>query len=75
LPEEPLPLKKHTIQAAIGKLQEELIYFFEVFDKNAGLKTVHPAFGELDFTENIQVMHKHAVHHLKQFGAEPQTTG
>ena len=28
LPEEPLPLRKQTVQAAIGKLQEELIYFF-----------------------------------------------
>lgn len=74
LPEEPLPMRKHTIQAAIGKLQEELIYFFDVFDKNPGMKTVHPAFGELDFNENIQAMHKHAVHHLKQFGVEPKVT-
>jgi hypothetical protein len=72
LPEEPLPLKKHTVQAAIGKLQEELIYFFEAFEKDPQLKTVHPAFGELDFNENIQVMHKHALHHLKQFGIDPQ---
>lgn len=74
LPEEPLPLKKHTVQAAIGKLQEELIYFFDVFENKPELKTMHPAFGELDFNENIQVMHKHAIHHLKQFGAEPKAT-
>jgi len=70
LPPEPLPLKKHTKEAAIGKLQEELIYFFEVFENEPAKKTVHPAFGELNFEENIQIMHKHAVHHLRQFGIE-----
>jgi hypothetical protein len=71
LPEEPMPLRTHTIQAAIGKLQEEVIAFFETFDKNPGLKTVHPVFGELDFNENVQLLYKHMLHHLKQFGVEP----
>lgn len=70
LPEEPAPLKKHTREAAIGKLQEELIYFFEVFEKHPGLITTHPVFGDLNFEENIQIMHKHALHHLRQFGVE-----
>ena len=68
LGEEPAPLKKHTKEAAIGKLQEELIYFFEAFEKNPVLITTHPVFGELNFEENIQIMHKHALHHLRQFG-------
>ena len=68
LGEEPAPLKKHTKEAAIGKLQEELIYFFDVFDKNPGLKTINPIFGELDFEMNVQLLHKHALHHLRQFG-------
>ena len=72
LPEEPLPLKKHTKEAAIGKLQEELIHFFEVFEKDPRLKTTHPVFGELDFDANIQILHKHALHHLKQFGINVQ---
>ncbi len=70
LGEEPAPLKKHTKEAAIGKLQEELIHFFETFDKHPGLKTTNPIFGELDFDLNIQLLHKHALHHLKQFGIE-----
>ncbi len=32
--EEPLPLRYKTVQAAIGALQQELIYFFEAFEKN-----------------------------------------
>ncbi|MBL0066956.1 MAG: hypothetical protein IPP39_00140 [Chitinophagaceae bacterium] len=31
---EPAPLQYQTVQAAIGSLQEELIYFFEVYEKN-----------------------------------------
>ena len=68
LPEEPQPLKKHTKEGAIGKLQEELIHFFEVFERDPSLTTTHPVFGQLNFEENIQIMHKHALHHLKQFG-------
>jgi len=70
LPEEPAPLKKHTKEAAVGKLQEELICFFETFEKDPGLKTNNPVFGELDFDANIQLLYKHALHHLKQFGIE-----
>ena len=70
LGEEPLPVKKNTKQGAIGKLQEELIYFFETFEKNPAKKTAHPVFGELNFEENIQILHKHALHHLKQFGID-----
>lgn len=70
LAEEPAPLKKHTKEAAIGKLQEEIIYFFEAFEKRPGLKTTNPVFGELDLEMNIQLLHKHALHHLKQFGIE-----
>ena len=70
LPTDPPPLRRHTTQAAIGKLQEELIAFFETFDKNPEMKTVNPVFGELDFAENIQLLYKHALHHLNQFGVE-----
>ena len=70
LGEEPAPLKKRTKEAAIGKLQEEIIYFFEAFEKSPALTTSNPVFGELDFEMNIQLLHKHALHHLKQFGIE-----
>jgi hypothetical protein len=70
LGDDPAPLRKHTKQAAIGKLQEELIYFFEVFEKKPGLFTRNPVFGDLNFEENIQLLHKHALHHLKQFGVD-----
>lgn len=71
LPAETIPLKTNTVTAAIGRLQEEIIDFFEAFEKDPGLKTIHPVFGPLDFNENVQCLYKHALHHLKQFGVEP----
>ena len=35
--EEPAPLRYKTVQAAIGALQQELIYFFEAFEKDPKL--------------------------------------
>ncbi len=71
--EEPAPLRYHTIQGAIGPLQQELIYFFEAFEKNPQLVTRNSFFGDLNFEQNVQLLYKHALHHLKQFGVEPPT--
>lgn len=70
LPPEPTPPVFKTVQAAIGALQEELIYFFEAFEKNPNLVTRNPIFGDLDFEQNLQLLYKHSLHHLKQFGVE-----
>ena len=72
--EEPAPIRYHTIQAAIGALQQELIYFFEAFEKDPHLITRNPFFGDLNFEQNVQLLHKHALHHLRQFGVEPVNT-
>jgi hypothetical protein len=71
LKEEPPPLRYKTIQAAINALQQELIYFFEVFEKNPTMITRNPFFGDLNFDQNVQLLYKHALHHLRQFGIEP----
>ncbi|HEX2628016.1 MAG TPA: hypothetical protein VHM26_03365 [Chitinophagaceae bacterium] len=70
LPEDPRPLHFKTIQGAIGALQQELIYFFEVFEKDPAMTILNPFFGTLNFEQNVQLLHKHAVHHLRQFGVE-----
>jgi len=69
--EDPLPLNHKTVQGAIGALQQEIIYFFEVFDNNPSLITRNPFFGDLDFELNVQLLYKHSLHHLRQFGVEP----
>jgi hypothetical protein len=72
--EELAPLRYKTVQAAIGALQEQLIYFFEAFEKNPILTTRNPYFGDLNFEQNVQLLYKHALHHLRQFGVEPLNT-
>lgn len=71
LKEEPAPLRYKTVQGAIGALQQELICFFEAFERNPILTTRNPFFGDLNFEQNVQLLYKHALHHLRQFGVEP----
>ncbi len=68
--EEPLPRHYPSMQVAIDKLQTELNHFAGVFQQNPSLITLNPIFGELDFEGNVQLLYKHAMHHLKQFGIE-----
>jgi hypothetical protein len=70
LGEIPAPLIYNTLPAAIGALQEELITFFEVFEKDHTLTTRNPVFGDLDFEMNVQLLYKHSIHHLRQFGVQ-----
>ena len=68
LPEEPLPLKYSTMQEAMDDLIKSINDFFEFFKNDPAKTTLHPAFGELNFNEWVQLHHKHVTHHLKQFG-------
>ncbi len=68
IPEEPQPLKHTSMQQAIDELKEEVNFFVDFFTANPGSTTMHPAFGELNFEEWVQIQYKHVVHHLKQFG-------
>jgi len=63
-----IPLRYPNMQAAIERVERELQYFFEVFSANPDLETRNAFFGELNFEMNVQLLYKHAVHHLKQFG-------
>jgi len=68
LPEEPLPLQYATMQEAIDDLTNSVDDFFAFFKDDPSRTTLHPAFGELNFNEWVQLHHKHVTHHLKQFG-------
>ncbi len=65
---EPPAIRNATINDALDELQSELNYFFECYDLNKNQTIMNPIFGELNFNENIHLIHKHALHHLKQFG-------
>lgn len=72
MPEVPAPVKNHSVEESVTELQTELDFFFTVFEKNNLQVTRHPIFGDLNYEQNIQLLYKHALHHLRQFGVTPQ---
>lgn len=76
MPEVPAPVRYKSINAALEALQEEINAFFDVFTNNEHRTTLNPIFGQLNYQQNIQLLYKHAVHHLRQFGvSEEQLIG
>ena len=71
LPETPLPLRHHTLAAAINDLQAALIHFFHSYAATPDKKVQNLIFGELGYAEQVQLLYKHGVHHLRQFGVTP----
>jgi hypothetical protein len=71
LPETPAPVRNPSVEDALQELQGEWRYFFELFEKKRTHVTRNPFFGDLNFEENVQLLHKHALHHLAQFGITP----
>ena len=67
MPEVPAPVRNPSKSEAVKELKEELAFFFAVFKKNNLQVTRNPIFGDLNFEQNIQLLYKHAVHHLRQF--------
>lgn len=71
LPDEPPAVKNKNMTDAIVELQSEIDYFFKVYSENGGMRTINPFFGNLNFEEQVQLLHKHATHHARQFGLSP----
>ncbi len=67
LGEEPAPVIHANLQTALADLQKAISEFVQYFEINPGKITINPVFGALNFPEWVQLLHKHAVHHLKQF--------
>ncbi|MGZ5189856.1 MAG: hypothetical protein ACXWCZ_02490 [Flavisolibacter sp.] len=72
MPQVPAPVRNPSAEHAIKELKKEFDYFFTVFEKNNLKVTRNPFFGDLNFDQNVHLLHKHAQHHLKQFGVITQ---
>lgn len=68
MPEVPAPVINVSTEEAITELEKEIQFFFTVFEKNNLQVTRNPFFGDLNFEQNVHLLHKHASHHLRQFG-------
>lgn len=65
--EVPVPEKFPNLQTAIDKLEKAINKFENHFSHNPLKTETNPFFGELNFEEQTQLLHKHALHHLRQF--------
>jgi hypothetical protein len=70
MPEVPAPVRNPSVEDALRELDTEMQYFFTVFEQNNLNTTRNPFFGDLNFEQNVQLLYKHALHHLKQFGKD-----
>ena len=68
----PLP-RWERVEDAIGELQQELNDFVDVFEQDKSKIITNPFFGDLNFEQWTQLLYKHALHHLRQFGVTPDT--
>jgi hypothetical protein len=67
LGEDPLPLRFETLEEALGELEAELQYFFQLYADEPEFTTTHPVFGDLNFEDWVRLHYKHVTHHLRQF--------
>lgn len=68
MPEVPAPVINVSCEDAVNELNKEIDFFFSVFEKNNLQVTRNPFFGDLNYEQNVHLLHKHAQHHLRQFG-------
>ena len=73
MPEIPAPVRNPSKADAVKELKTEIDFFFSVFEKNNLQVTRNPFFGDLSYEQNVQLLYKHAVHHLKQYGVTPDS--
>lgn len=68
--ETPPVIRNSSVNDSIEELQNEIDLFLHQFEVEGKEKTLNPFFGELTFDMWVQLLHKHAWHHLRQFGVE-----
>jgi hypothetical protein len=65
--EVPPPTTKANMQEAIAEVEKQTKAFIEYFQNNKESTLTNSFFGDLNFHQWLHLLHKHAVHHCKQF--------
>ncbi|MBX2904425.1 MAG: DinB family protein [Taibaiella sp.] len=68
--DDPAPTRHETKDEALSELQGEINYFFDAFAKDPSKTLNNPFFGVLNYQQQVQLLYKHATHHLRQFGMD-----
>lgn len=67
--ETPSPVRTASMEKAVERIENKIAEFENFWkDKSETEKIVNPFFGNLNFEEQVQLLHKHSLHHLRQFG-------
>lgn len=68
MPETPPPHRWPSVADAIGELKQELSDLMDVYAQDKDKLITNPFFGDLNYEDQMQLLYKHALHHLRQFG-------
>lgn len=63
----PAPVIQSNMEEAVQEMERQIATFINYFETNKGATITNPFFGDLNFDEWVHLLHKHAVHHSKQF--------
>lgn len=67
----PPPHRWPSVADAIGELEQEVADLLDVYRQDKDKLITNPFFGDLNFDDQLQLLYKHALHHLRQFGLVP----
>lgn len=70
--ETPPPHRWPSAADAIGELVAEVAALIDVYAQDKDKLITNPFFGDLNYEDQIQLLYKHALHHLRQFGVVPK---
>jgi hypothetical protein len=65
--EMPAPLRHANMEEAIQELENEIFLFTSHYKFNEGTVVTNPFFGDFNYEQWVHLLHKHAIHHLRQF--------
>jgi len=68
--ENTIPTRHTAVQDALSELQMEINDFLAVYEHKPDTVLTNPFFGDLNYDMWVQLLYKHSLHHLKQFGVE-----
>lgn len=66
--DEPASARLPDMPTAISELNRAMQSFLKTYEKDPAKEVINPFFGPLNFEQQVHFLHKHALHHLRQFG-------
>lgn len=68
LPDTAIPVQNPSMQHSVEELEAEIDLMNAHFKADENKSEMNPFFGALNYDEWVHLLHKHAMHHARQFG-------